>query len=96
MNLRSWGEKKKRVPRIVSNTINDGVGVAGGCGEGVVGVNGFSSPGSSAAADFLSFLCRFFDFRLRLGVGVGGGGVESGLRGVWGTKSDVIVVGRKK
>ena len=75
-------ERKERIPRIVSDTIKDGVAIARGCGEGGCGegvVTGrtndkeFSSPGFSIAACFLSLLHRLFDFCLR--VSGGGGGV---------------------
>ena len=86
-------KKNKKRPRIVSNnTFNNGVAVAGGCGEGAVSIDdkGFSLPGSSTATDFLSLLDRFFVFRLRR---VGVETLESGR--VWGRKSAVIAVGRK-
>ena len=92
MSLRSLQDKEKRIPRIVSDIVNDGVAVARVCSDseevvsGSTKDKGFSTPGSSTAADFLSFLDRFFNLRLRVGV-------ES--RGVWGRKSAVIVAGRK-
>ena len=97
MSLRSFFQKEKKIPRIVSNIINDGVVVARGCSEGLVSINesdeGFSSPEApgSTAADFLSLLDRLFGFRL-LVRRVACVGVESG--GVRGRKGAVIAVGR--
>lgn len=88
MSLRSL-RKERGIPRIVSDIINDGVAVARGCGdsEGVVtNCTNDNPPGPSTAANFLSLLDRFFDFRLRVGV--------EGRR-VRGRKSAVIAVGRK-
>ena len=72
------------MPRIISNTINDGIAVGRGCGEGIVAGstndNGFSSS-SSSRYRLLASLSPFLP------------GVDSGR--VWGRKRAVIAGGRK-